>query len=110
MGKSSNPGNLLNPKNLIPAVLTGGISYGLSELGRNMKPPNIPNTPPPNTPPPPDAVHAFDTAAETTQERQKKLQQMQYGFASTITQKTGSTGGGSALIPSATPLKTKTGQ
>ena len=113
MGKSSNSGNLLNPKNLVPAILTGGVSYGLSELSRNMKPPAMPNTPgAPMLSPGAIPTPGQPNAVEALQERQNRLKQMQFGFASTITSKNGNSTGtpSSILVPSAQPLKTKTGQ
>jgi len=104
---SSNPGNFLNPKNLIPTVLTGGLYYGLKEYAANAKPPSMPNAPPP---PDPAAVPTVSdpNPAETMQQRQKKLAALQYGFASTMTSK--SNIGAPLMTPTATGLKTKTGQ
>lgn len=93
MGGSNNSGNFLNPKNLAPAILTGGVSYGLRELKANTKPPDIPapTAPPPGTPPPQESS-GMNPAALAAQ-RQRRLSALRYGFASTITNLNSSTPG-----------------
>lgn len=104
-----NKGNFLNPSNLIPAVLTGGLSYGISSTKRAMQPPALPDQPPP---PPPPAVTFGEDPAQTAADRQKKLSAMKFGFASTITNKSGALGSLFAPVASSAgpALKQKTGQ
>lgn len=108
MGGGGNEGNLLNPTNLIPAVLTGGLSYAASSYKRSMTPPSLPNQPPPPDPGP--IMHTFDDTADTKAQRQKKLAALQFGFASTITKKASDNAMASLATPQASALKTKTGQ
>ena len=83
---SSNPGALLNPKNLVPALLTGGISYGLESVRKGMKPPPIPQ--PGALPVPTPTPTATDQNPYQSQlARQKKLASLQLGFASTVSKK-----------------------
>lgn len=110
MGGGGNSGNFFNPKNLIPTVLTGGLYYGAKELKSSMTPPTPPTPPPPPNPDPAAYPHALDqNGAETAVQRQKKLAAMQFGFASTMTNKSNSPAA-SLATATATGLKTKTGQ
>ncbi len=109
MGSGGNGGNFFNPKNLVPAVLTGGLSYGLNEIGKNMKPQAPPTPSAPPDPGPAPIYRASETGAETAAQRQKKLAAMQFGFASTMTNKAGSSAA-PLSTPTAQPLKMKMGQ
>lgn len=109
MGGGGNPDSFFNPKNLIPAIATGGLSYVATETKKNLTPtlPKFPDAPP-VVPPTPNATQ--NTAVDNA-DRMRRFARLRYGFASTLTSARGpqTNSNGSTGLGAGPTLKTTLG-